>query len=180
MPHPVPAGHTAGLCYHWDVLSCGVHAAWLPGQSMGLTPPGLESLQAGGALPEGLFAGDASAGPTSNGRLKYNELSLCILWDRGFSCSIGCISQMVLRWLIDTATCARGDCTLLSSLSACSPCKEIIHTFKLGAHSPPRTQNVICNIRSCSCLKVSLSAVLSLSATCLTSASWMRIHAPAL
>lgn len=40
---------------------------WLPGQSMGLTPPGLESLQAGGALPEGLFAGDAPAGHTSNG-----------------------------------------------------------------------------------------------------------------
>ena len=70
MPHPVPVGHTAGLCYHWVMLKLWCfHAAWLPGQSMGLTPPGLESLQAGGALPEGLFAGDAPAGPTSNGKL---------------------------------------------------------------------------------------------------------------
>ncbi len=41
-------------------------AAWMPGQSMTLTNPGLESLKAGGPLSEDLFAGDTPV-PASNG-----------------------------------------------------------------------------------------------------------------
>ncbi len=44
-------------------------AAWMPGQSMTLTNPGLESLKAGGPLSEDLFAGDASVPAASNGAL---------------------------------------------------------------------------------------------------------------
>lgn len=40
---------------------------WMPGQSMTLTNPGLETLKAGGPLSEDLFAGDTPV-PASNGR----------------------------------------------------------------------------------------------------------------
>jgi hypothetical protein len=54
-------------------------AAWMPGQSMTLTNPGLESLKAGGPLSEDLFAGDTPV-PASNGELVLLRTWRCALY----------------------------------------------------------------------------------------------------
>ncbi len=51
----------------------------MPGQSMTLTNPGLESLKAGGPLSEDLFAGDTPV-PASNGELVLLRTCHCTLY----------------------------------------------------------------------------------------------------
>ena len=92
-----------------------VCAAWMPGQSMTHTNPGLESLKAGGPLSADLFAGDSSVPSTTGTVPPWLLLYTSVLYVH-CPCPV-CVAIVVAQIL----SAVQSQCLLMPAWCPCPP-----------------------------------------------------------